>query len=69
MSAPATQAPAAAPATTGYLDFKAAADYLGVSISTLQRHVRDGAIKPHRLGRRVSFTHKMLDRLMTGPTA
>lgn len=41
-----------------------AAEYLGVSVLTIDRKLRDGDIDHYRIGRRVVFDENQLDRFL-----
>lgn len=52
-----------------WLTRPAAAEYLGVHINTLDRHIKAGTIPAHRIGRAVRLHRAELDATLRGGTA
>ncbi len=52
-----------------YLDYVAATAFCGLSISSLQRLVREGKLVPHRSGRRVFFSIAALNKVLADAAA
>lgn len=41
-----------------------ASKYLGISIETLKRRIKDGTIPTHRLGNRILLTQEEIDKVL-----